>query len=51
MPQFPIHGGPLKTECETTGEHQGDAYKSWDLFGAPVIVWHCCDEVESDPDE
>lgn len=42
MSQFPIHGGPLKTDCERTGEHTGepvihvrdtDAYEVWDCCG------------------
>lgn len=42
MTRFPLTRGPLKTECELTGEHRGDAVVYIGPEPEAVERWTCC---------
>lgn len=48
MPQFPIYGGLLPTECQLTGEHRGDQYAIHTIDGGTGWHWTCCNEIDEE---
>lgn len=44
IPSYASLDRPRPSECETTGEHQGDSYEQTDIDGQAWERWTCCDD-------